>query len=380
MLINNIIGVGGKMIKAVILCFAILILTVILLSCEKNYITQAPEEHVGDYDLLYIHAGGGWDDPLHSLKYSTKTGEVIDTIKTPYVIADLQFTKDGTKAVMSIWEQKTGAPSVLAVNYPLMDTIGILEGIAGEKIYFSPDEQEVITCWGPTIAILSFPDLSPIFVDTVANYEGGFLTSNDSAFYLVSGVDSIFVIDYTDRKNVTITAQIIGSSSGAGAVPGPCAVDFENEQIIIVMNYDNEYSYIHVLNSNDISLIQQLFVNRLYNGTPGIRPGGDEIYLKLSGLLGDYDNHYIDIYNFSSNTLRTYINLKDIAFNGVHIIDQLEFTRDGRELYVLMGSNQYYPFVVLGFNLDNDEIVHYLLPETAANGNLVRINPIDKSN
>ncbi len=331
----------------------LLLFAIILLSCEKNYITQAPVEHVGDYDLLYIHAGGGWDDPLHSLKYSTKTGEVIDTIKTPYVIADLQFTKDGTKAVISIWEQKTGAPSVLAVNYPLMDTIGILEGIAGEKIYLSPDEQAVLACWGPTIAILSFPDLTPIFVDTIANYEGGFLTSNDSAFYLVSGVDSIFVIDYTDRQNVTITAQIIGSSSGGGTVPGPCAVDYVNERFILVSNYNNEKSYIHILNSNDLSLTQFLVVNRLYNGTPGIGPGSDKIYLKLSGQLGDYEHNYIDVYNIGSNTVQKYINFGDITFIGVPLPNQFEFSPDGEIMYVLMGSNQYYPFTVLGFDLDN---------------------------
>ena len=369
--------------KPSLICFAVLILllfAVIILSCEKNYITQAPEEHVGDYDLLYIHAGGGWDDPIHSLKYSTKTGEVIDTVKTPYAINDLQFTNDGTRAVLSIMGQKTGIQSIISINYPSMDTIGIHEGIGGRKIYFSPDEQAVLTCWGSTVAILSFPDLTPIFVDTVDNYEGGFLTASDSAFYLVSGVDSIFVIDYTDRQNISVTANTIGSTTGGERVPGPCAVDYENAHIIVVTNHNNEYSKIHLLNSNDLSLVQSLFVNRLYNGTPAIRPGSYEIYLKLSGLLGDDEHQYIDVYNTASNTLRTYINLKDIAFSGVRIIDQLELTSDGRELYVLMGTNQYYPFIVLGFDLDNDEIIHHLLPETAANGHLVRINPIDNAN
>lgn len=163
----------------------------ILLSCEKKCTCPVDAETIGDYDLLYIHAGGILNDTLYalySLNYSTETGSLNDTILTPYHINDLQFTKDGLRTVMSIDNLGPIQNSVLAVNYPSFDTIAIFDKSDGYKIYFSPNEQEVLSCFGSIISILSFPDLTPIFIDTVDNYDGGFLTSTDSAFYLYPGL------------------------------------------------------------------------------------------------------------------------------------------------------------------------------------------------
>jgi len=365
--------------KLAILAVAVLfVCNFLFVSCGKDKITQI-EEQSGDYDLLYIHAGGGLNVPLNSLRFSTKTCEVSDTMKTPYVIDDLQFTRNGTMAVLNIWDQFTGAPSVISINYPSMDTIGLRESVGGNKIYYSPDEQAVLTCGGSQLSILTFPDLTPILIQTVNNYEGGFLTSGDSAFYLVSGIDSIFIVDYSDRQNITITTNTIGSISGGGTMPGPCVVDYENKRLILVSNYNDEKSYIHILNSNDLSLIQFLVVNRLYNGTPGVRPESNEIYFKLSGLLGDNNSNYMDIYDVGSNTLKTYINFNNISFTGYSLPHQIEFTPDGRTIYVSMGSNQYAHYSVLEFRPGNVELVHELGPDHNAHGYLIRINPIDKS-
>jgi len=357
---------------------SLLLFAVFLLSCEKNYITQAPEEHAGDYDLLYIHAGGEYNGPLNTLIYSTKSGELIDTIKTQYFIEDLRFAKDGLKAVIGSWEPSTLNPSVLAVNYPNMDTIAIRDGVICRRMEFSPNEQSVFCCDGTMVSILSYPDLSNIYIDTVENFDGGFLTSVDSAFYLVSGIDSIFVIDYSDRQNVTVSTATIGSISGGGTVPVSCAVDYINERIIIVSNYNDEKSYIHVLNSNDLSMIQFLVVDRLYNGSLAIRPESDKIYLKLSGNYGDFEHNYIDVYNVYSNTQSKFINFGDITFIGVHLPYKMEFTPDGKTLYVLMGSNQYSPFNVLGFDPDTGDIMQFLAPESSAGGQIIRINPINR--
>ena len=221
--------------------------------------------------------------------------------------------------------------------------------------------------------------MTPIYVDTIDNYEGGFLTSNDSAFYLVSGVDSIFVIDYSDQQNVIITANTIGSSSGGGTEPGPCAVDYENNRIIFVSTTAEGNSQIYILNSDDLSLIQWLWVGRKYNGTPGIRPGSDEVYLKYSTVFGAEADNLIDIYNIGSNTLIRYLRYGDIFYMSLFRPKQFEFTPDGNFIYILMGSNYYHPLTVLGINLSSDDAIHHLAPEKNSHGHLIRINPIDFS-
>ena len=363
----------------------ILILSLIgalLLSCEKKCTCPVDVETVGDYDLLYIHAGGILNDTLYalySLNYSTETGSLNDTILTLYHINDLHFTQDGLRAVMSIDNLGPIQNSVLAIDYPSFDTMAIFDKSDGYRIYFSPDEQEVISCFGSIISILSFPDLTPIFIDTVDNYDGGFLTSTDSAFYLVSGIDSIFVIDYTNRQDVAVTSATIGSASGGGTVPGPCAVDYINNRMILVLATPEGNSHIHVLNSDDLSSVQWLWVDRRYDGKPGIRPYSDEVYLKYGTDIGEETDNLIDVYNVTSNTLSNYLRSDDILFWSYFSPRILEFTPNGNSMFVLTGSNLFARFSVLAFNLDNDKVNRQLEPEKDATANLIRINPINKN-
>lgn len=79
-------------------------ISLLFISCERETICscpEEPEEHVPEYHLIFGPAG---DFPFFVRRYSTKTGDLIDS--TPYgdyFYEDFCFTRDGSMAVYVGW-------------------------------------------------------------------------------------------------------------------------------------------------------------------------------------------------------------------------------------------------------------------------------------
>ncbi len=364
--------------KPLLIWLAILVLlvfTVFLLSCEKNYITQAPEEHVGDYHLfLYSITGGAAYDSIWALEYSTKTGEIIDTIKTPFWLIDLIYSTDGTSSALRIYDEN-GSNTVLAINNITGDTLASNFQNIGGRLFLSPDEQTLMLANGGNFALLAFPNLDSIYIEEINAHWGGFMTDGQKAFYMVSGIDSLFFIDFSDAENIIKTSMPI-NSVGLPAYPITSVVDSQNDRLILICEYGDDRAFIRVYDSNDFTVLKRLDLPKKYNVAPAIRPGTNEIFLAHQYQLSD-DQNYVDVYNTEINVLSSFISSEDIRtvaqFKPYHI----EFTPDGNMMYINLVTGFNFR-AVLGINPNNKSVIQYLQPEYS-DANIIRINPIDYS-
>ncbi len=91
--------------KPLLIWLAILVLLVFaifLLSCEKNYITQAPEEHVPEYHMTYNCVMPTYGGPSYVITINTNTHEVIDSVNYENLpLRDLCFIDGGNKILIA---------------------------------------------------------------------------------------------------------------------------------------------------------------------------------------------------------------------------------------------------------------------------------------
>ena len=357
---------------------ALLMLAVILLSCEEKCTCPVEEEHIGDYHLIYSHAGGdGETSPYLVLTYSTKTGRVIDTLETNYYLRDMRFTSDGSKMVVLTGTSSPSAePKLITVDNVSGDTLALLSVNFGGSMYLSPDETKMLVCGGSMLAIYSFPMLDIIFSEEVANDGGGFLTAGDSIYYYNYNIDSLSIIDYSNPADIIKTAIPI-RSYGLPAYPTGAVTNYDRHYLFLAARFgDYTGSVLKIYDSNNIEEQNSLDVMKYYNSQPVIRPGTDEIYLCANHAeASGYD--FVDLYYASLNIVITYLNAANISTEDHFKPQQVDFTPDGNLMFVMLGGGPTFSSVI-GIQLSDKAIIHMLRP-TEPLASFIRIDPTDYS-
>jgi hypothetical protein len=363
-----------KPFRVISLVGLIFVTALLLLSCGRE--STAPEEakDTPEYHLVY---GPARETPFYVMKYSTKTGALVDSnLYGDNYYEDFRFIDGGNKVVCVGWPwSDPGQGRIWIADSPTGEVYFQRETDRAKKIYVDPTERYVLTLLGPRTEIYTLPELGLVYGDSISAMGGGFLPGSRRAFYFREEVDSLFLIDFTDPYAVSVDALPVRSGDSV-LWPKAAGVDCVSEKLVLLAAYDFYNVYIQVMDTDSLSRTQELAVNRYYNNM-SIHPGCGRVYLHYANPYMDTTNR-IDIYGMNSNTLSPFIGPGDISIDESFMPKQLEFTPDGEIVYVLMRGGIYGYSSVVGIRLSDKEAIHYFKPEQAR-AEVIRVNPRDFS-
>ena len=361
----------------ILLCFAIIILGVFLLSCEKNYITQAPEEHIPEYHMTYCYVRHTEAGPNYVITINTKTREVIDSVAyedEPF--RELRYFDQGNKAVI-VGHDITYVIDVL--THDTLATINAENVVLGSNITISSDEQYLINRMNRYI--LTLPDLNIIDSTTGAYIAIGIDGGEKHLFAYEYYTNKVYAIDFSVTPTETLMVEVAHWLSG---------------QIIIKSGFispDNQRLYLNCQNEVDEPLFVEYktdslqyvnFIEGLLVEYPAWSRDGRNCY-------GTYDGNVVK-FDLQSRIITKIINKENIYSSDYWLDEEnfyagyAELTSDDKLLYIQLPPRCGGPCIGIGgqtlvYDLLKNEIVHrFDYSDYLFNGcGLMRLNPKDWS-
>lgn len=361
-----------------------------LLGCEDDCVCPQPEpepEHVPDYHLLYSYVGDGYVD--YVLTYSTKSGEIIDSARydgNPF--DNMVFSHDGQYACYtSNYNLRVGGSETWVTNWPQGDTVAYLAGTGALAAYLTLDDQYLLLTGGSSVALLSFPSLTAIYKDSVKhlrddpNWQGsgswaGAFHPNRQLVYVTFEpyYDSIFVLDYSELPLKILSHQLVDSQGYPVYAKGPLACT--DEYLIIVQASRDHPGYLGLFDPITLQVIRDRLVRRSWIYSGPLHPDGTRLFLAYNSGF-DWPYGGIDVYDLETDILRTYIaeGEIDVGWGGINPSD-LQFTPDGRVMYMANGGIGFDRGPILEINIETREVTRRWDQETGFS-RLLRLNPRD---
>ncbi len=353
----------------------ILALLLFIISCEEACDCIQPKEEANEYHLFYPGAGTGVSRDT-VLIYSTLTGQVVDTISYGHFLYDLEFTSDGATAVFSgvgpsdnkIWVE----------NYFTHDTIASLNTDDLCHVELNFNETAILVNCLDSIILLDFPSLTVLTRLYIPHADVGFLPGSDRLYFLKSGVDSIFELDYTDISTPTFTSVYLNHPYYTeGRIPYSATVDYTNNKIILLCRADYPEFPLQVRDALDFGFVSEIAGFSDYRVRAAVRPGTNEVYLiNHGGGIFDFDltKSRVDIFYSDINVITKFLDYSNIVLDDIFIPQGIFFTPDGDKGYILMGGGGATPASVLGYDFRQGKAAQLLRP-TQAFAPFIRINP-----
>ncbi|TFH65775.1 MAG: WD40 repeat domain-containing protein [Candidatus Zixiibacteriota bacterium] len=158
--------------------------------CTKEKCVVCPPEQPPaekEYYFLYSYGFNNW-----VYTYSTKTGQIIDSVKYPgYPFWDVRFSKDGKYAYYA------GGGSIWITDFATGDTVAITEGYGG-WLSLSSDGRYLLLSGARVLKLLEIPSLNVVYQkdDGRLWLNGAVHPSKNVAYVPIKGVDSLLMIDF----------------------------------------------------------------------------------------------------------------------------------------------------------------------------------------
>lgn len=320
-----------------------------VVGCDGDECPTCPEppEHVPDYHLLHAYTGDGYEKWV--LTYSTKTGEVIDS--TDYglnIFSNMIFSHSGEYACYtSNYNLDLGTGETWVTNWPDGDTVAYLPGIGAWQICLSQDERYLLLADGNILAILNFPSLTVVYLDSVASRGGALHPTRQIAYVQIDPYrDSVFTLDYSEMP-VTINSSQVRDSQGR-PLERFSQLLCDETNLILISGNRSEPGYIGIFDIETMQVRRDRLVRSswLYGGV--FHPDGRRLFLVYNNGFDPPFGGGIDVYDLQTDILTPYIRMNeiDIGFGGF-LPSGMEFTPDGRYAFIANG----------GIGLDNGPIL-----------------------
>ena len=356
-----------------LICLSVLIplvFTVFLLSCEKNYITQVPEEHVPEYHMTFCYVTDGIHEPKYIITINTKTHQVIDSIEltaTPY--RDMAYIDGGNKAVITNYDHLYIEDALTHDTLAITDAIGIDIKISSDEHYIVSDESKYI---------LSLPDFAIIDSTDTLRHIG--IDGTNKILYAYSYPDSqIYSINFSATPYET---TIVDATNMRGE---PIKLHYygylspDNETLLLsyicqggygLVEYDADSLYVR----NEIECLG--LKNAVWTSDGNI----------CYGTNFDYN---VVKYNIITKIYTIIIDQTDI-YTGVYKVNvaeelypiDIQITPDDKHLYVqIAGRTLFANGHTLVYDLEAKEFIYrYEYSKSLDAWNFMSLNPKDWSN
>jgi len=360
--------------QGVVYLIGIVLIMLALFSCDDHDCPNCPEPKEPDYELLYSYVGQYPD--TYVLTYSSKSGEILDSaLYQGNPFDNVVFSHDGEYACYtSNYDLELGASETWVTHWATRDTIAYRSGIGALAAYLSTDDQYLLLTGGNIVAILSFPDLATLYLDSVSSGAGAFHPSRKIAYVsLERARDSIYVIDFS-QETPPIRSFPLHNADGTKLLSqGPFMCT--NTSLVLNAAIPKVVTYLQFYDTNDFGLRNEL-VARNYVGL-GRHPDSTRVFLSYLTFIGNFPvSGGIDLYNIETNTLQPWIaeGKLDSGTGEPFVPSQIEVLPDGSSMFVLSGGNGFWLGPILQLNTATKEVMKRF-DNTDGFSRLIRLNP-----
>ncbi len=350
-----------------------------LLSCDDDCPTCPKPPAEPDYQLLYSYVGQYPD--TYVLTYSTKSGEIVDSALYQGNPFDaMVFSHDGQYACYtSHYDLELGASETWVTRWATGDTVAYQKGIGAGAAYLSEDDQFLLLSLGEIIAILRFPNLETVFLDSISSGGGSLHPTLQIAYVgMQTSMDTIVVLNYAGDPIETSYIRLSDSHGNRVFASGPFLCT--NELLFVNSFIPSVVSYLQIYDVNTFGLIRE-YVARMYSGG-SLHEDGKRLYLSHIAFIGSFPvSGGIDLYNLETNTFQPWIaeGEIDLGTGEPFVPNQVEFTPDGESMFVLSGGNGFWLGPVLQLSTRTKEVIQRF-DNSDGFSRLIRLNPKNVAN
>jgi len=333
---------------------------------------------VPDYHLVYSYVGPSY--PAYVITYSTKSGQVIDSVFYPnHPFEDLQFTHDGKYACYtSGWNLLLGGPETWVTNASTGDTVSYLMGTGAIEAVVSQDNQLLCLSIGNFLAILRIPSLEIVYRDSVPVRGVALHPTKQLAYFIKEpNQDTLFVLDYSLTPPRVTKSMPIRDSQGRNLWCYSDRMLCTDSYLILNPTLLDVTSYLQLYDLDSLTLIRETNT-RLYSLY--LHPDGRRLFL---GYVSYYSDHsprsgVIDVYNLETNTLYPYYSEDEVYLGEGRPLTptNIQFTPGGETMYVLSAAGILALGPILEIRTATKEVTGRI-DNTDGFSRLIRLNPKD---
>jgi hypothetical protein len=359
-----------------------MIVALIVCSCCDQCPISETGDWEPDYHFTYSYVGSETGSTF-VLTYSSKTGEVIDSMpcgSTPF--SDMAFSSAGEYVCYtSILNLDIGTAETWVERTSTGDTIAYLSGIGTRGCLISPDDQHVLLFGGHTLAILTLPNLSTYYMDTLHSHGALFHPYEEKVFMCLNrAMDSLFVMDYSSIPVIFSSIPVEDENGRLLLTKGPLMV---TEDYLFLNPYEKFPSvgyYFHVYEVETLEPVSKLHTNlpTVYRGRD-LHPDGKRLFLSYNGGSELPWISGVHVYNLVTGSLLPYISQSEIA-DSYHQIapTDLVFFPEGESFLLLDGGTGFWLGPLLEINTSTKEVIRRWAHSDGVSW-FVRLNPKDWS-
>ena len=354
-----------------------LVFTVFLLSCEKNYITQVPEEHIPEYHMTYSYVRHSETGPNYVITINTNTHKVIDSVAySDWDYNNLAYFDGGNKALITDYH------SLFVEDVLTHDTLAYSDRDFG-GLCISSNEQYCATII-TKIFLLSLPNLE--IIDSVDNSNLLPIGIDDDknilyAFYYDSSL--VYAIDFSESPSETTVVDIVywrpNPNRKVSAFLSP-----DNKTLLVNSEEAYDSNTLFEYATDSLSIVAEIPGQKLYS----------PVWTNDSKTCYGINDGNVIKYNTQTQIYSTVINKNNIITPDYNwelgdgfYATKLQLTPDNKHLYIQLPPNCGGPCLGFGghtlvYDLNLQEFVYrYDYSDYLVNGNgIMRLNPKDWSN
>jgi hypothetical protein len=342
--------------------------------CTKEKCVVCPPDQPAAEKEYYFLYGYGADGEVYT--YSTKTGQIVDSVKYPVSFFDARFSKDGKYAYYTAQRPGVSDPPVTWIEeFARRDTLSLLDGIGGYWLSVSSDERYLLISGTTKLTLLEIPSLAIVYQ---REYEKGWDHGTihqfkDIAYVGSNTLDSLLIIDFRASNIRDSTVPLFWGDGTTPTSALSAAVSKDGKTIIL-----NAGRGWQLRNAETLELLREF--PHVASFGPYLHPDGERVFFLQYEELDVGQQGEVWELNLRTLLMTRILREEDFAAYSPYFAFSpcdMDFTPDGKYAFIINGGagHSFGVGTTLKLDCDTYKIVDVIYPPPFSISQLIRINP-----
>lgn len=349
--------------------YLVALLLGMITGCTKEKCVVCPPVQPPVEKEYYFLYNGGFYNWVYT--YSTKTVQIVDSVKYPVGFLDARFSKDGKCAYYTAQRPRVSDPPVTWIEeFSTRDTISLLDGIGGYRVSVSSDDRFLLISGTTKLALLEIPSLAIVYQREYGNAwaHGAIHPSRNIAYVGNNAIDSLLMIDF---RTPTIRDSMIPLYNGKGSPISALSVGITNDGKFMIVGHGQ------LRDAKTLALLKEFYHTASLG--PYFHPDGERVFFLQRKEIEIGQPAEVWELNLRTLLMTLVLGGEDfIAYSPYFALTptDTDFTPDGKFAFIISGQSDQSTGsgVILKLDCDTYKIVDAIYSPLGGS-DLIRVNP-----
>jgi hypothetical protein len=336
---------------------------------KEKCVVCPPDQPPAEKEYYFIYGYGAYGEVY---TYSTKTGQIVDSVKYPVGFFDARFSKDGKYAYYTAQRPRISDPPVTWIEeFATRDTLSILDGIGGYWLSVSSDGRYLLISATTKLALLEIPSLNVVYQkdDGRLWLYGAIHPSKNVAYVPIKGVDSLLIIDF---RASAIRDSMVPLFNGDGIPTRGNSVAITNDGKTMIIGHGQ------LRDAETLEFLKEFHHSASIG--PYFHPDGERVFFLQYQELDVGQQGEVWELNLKTLFMTRILREADFAAYSPYFAFSpcdMDFTPEGKYALIVNGGagHDFGVGVILKLDCDTYRIVDAIYPPPFSISQLIRINP-----